>query len=371
MRFPKVFSFIEDPDTALDVLEDLAAKCASPDVANLFWDQSRSTHTDHGAASVAHALVLEVRGEVVLRGQYPRAADQREIIMSTGLPRIVGAVPGLLSDRFTSFELRHGRSESAKAKQSDSHEEMAEAVARHLDQCVGRYGVRLKNRSWKRIFCIVAEVLGNAVEHSDRPDWFVSAYLRQNEDEPSGVYYLTIFNFGKSISTTLQEGLPPGSFLRRRIEKAVELHRRRGFFRPWFRPEDLWMLYALQEGVSKLQTNPDGLDRIKGNGTVELITFFQDLCEPGGDHSVARMCIVSGRTRILFTNRFKMRRTRVGTGEQLQIIAFNDDNDLLKPPEKASVARLKKSFPGTIISLRFPLDAEHLRRSEETENEND
>ena len=78
------------------------------------------------------------------------------------------------------------------------------------------------------------------------------------------------------------------------------------------------------------------------------------------------MCIISGDTQILFDGRY-WPSERVAHGEKATVMAFNDANDLHVPPDKANVMSLTKFFPGTLISLRFYLSADDLRRSDETD----
>jgi hypothetical protein len=64
------------------------------------------------------------------------------------------------------------------------------------------------------------------------------------------------------------------------------------------------------------------------------------------------MAIVSGGTYILFDGTHRMRETE-GKGKT---IAFNKSNDLYLKPDEDYVKPLRGlHFPGTIISIRFPL----------------
>jgi hypothetical protein len=47
--------------------------------------------------------------------------------------------------------------------------------------------------------------------------------------------------------------------------------------------------------------------------------------------------------------------------EELQVIAFNADNDIEKPPDTKNVYRLPANFPGTIVSIELALDDAYLR----------
>ena len=50
-----------------------------------------------------------------------------------------------------------------------------------------------------------------------------------------------------------------------------------------------------------------------------------------------------------------------GTGKK-KIIAFNEENNIYKPPDEANVRKLEANFPGTVISLRFYLDKRYIQK---------
>ena len=43
-----------------------------------------------------------------------------------------------------------------------------------------------------------------------------------------------------------------------------------------------------------------------------------------------------------------------------KVIAFNEDNDLNKPPDKKYVHTIDASFPGVIINLKFYIDEKYI-----------
>jgi len=85
-----------------------------------------------------------------------------------------------------------------------------------------------------------------------------------------------------------------------------------------------------------------------------MIETFQGLS--GDRFGTAKMCVMSGRTHILFDGKYKMKRTSQG-----RIVAFNEDNDLSRLPDRQYVRHIDEGFPGTLISLQFFLDQEYLR----------
>ena len=102
-----------------------------------------------------------------------------------------------------------------------------------------------------------------------------------------------------------------------------------------------------------------GKDR--GQGTKNLIENFQLLgdsldigCEP-------IMTITTGNTHIIFNNKYKFK----DRGDNIKVIAFNKDNDLNKRPDKQNVINIKNKFPGVIISMKFYIDRDYIKREME------
>lgn len=117
-------------------------------------------------------------------------------------------------------------------------------------------------------------------------------------------------------------------------------------------------MYALQGGVSRKNAGKDHVGDY-GQGTADLIEFFQELGQTAGAEAVPKMCVLSGHTIVQFDGRYCMQRVENELGVW-RIIAFNKENSLDLPPDPESVRHLPSYFPGTLISMRFYLDPEYL-----------
>ncbi len=118
----------------------------------------------------------------------------------------------------------------------------------------------------------------------------------------------------------------------------------------------MWTLYALQDGVSRLR-NINTISKSRGSGTKQLIETFQQIGNTKEKES--KMCIISGKSYIRFTGKYKMQKNNDNNRMQ---IAFNDDNDLRKLPDDNYVKTISNYFPGTIISMKFYLDPKYLNK---------
>ena len=365
VTFPAVVSFIDNPDETLRALREMVASCKWG-TREIFLDHGKCTQIDHGAASVVAALATAAQTRLIdVNGRNPKDPTINEMMWAVGPPRVLKYARTDIPEHFESFQLKRiSAFTRTHARQSSPHELVAHEVHQHICKCVTKFGVRLTAKSQARLLGLLGEVCGNAEEHPGRPDWWVSAYLRQSTGQ-EGACHLTIFTIGETIYETLDGSLPSGCFMRDKIQNLVDTHVHRGLFRgnAWTEG-NLWTLCALQEGVHR--RNHDGDPAGRGNGTVQLMKYFRELSGDNPTGGSARMCIVSGNTQILFDGTYWPEETETETGTA-SVIAFNRANDLTRRPDDRYVRQLREFFPGTVISLRYPLSRGDLERSVETD----
>ena len=362
IHFPERFSFIEEPDQAIEILETLVAASLHHATKRIYIQQDRCSLIDLCAEAAASALAIDACNHcrVSFGGQFPESSEQREIVIATGMPRNLGISlpepPGFLR-----FALHKGRrSNRERATISSEREKAATNLTEYVNRCLKEVGYSLSTRGAKYLADIVGEVINNAEEHSGLAEWWIAGYLRRRDDREYGDCHVTIFNFGHTIHESLLT-LPKASQLRQDIEELVRIHAKAGYFqRSRWSEEGLWTLYALQEGVSRHNTESDRIGD-RGIGTADMIDFFQRLGRTQSPDRSPKMSVVSGQTHIVFDDRYRLAPQTTESGEKRRIIAFNDDNDFRKPPSDQHVRRLERRFPGTLISLRFYIDQEHLR----------
>jgi len=362
-------------------------------VQNIHFDHEGCTELDLCASAVMDVLFLHGKQIAKLRsrklsasGQFARNDDVNVLLKSNGLLKNLHhpsaeAIPEDLKARLRIFDLTNGR--RTPPEQTSDSEKTSTRLVEFFNSCLGMQGYRLSDEKQSTLVDLVAEVLGNAEEHANqpkvgsRPTWYVIGYYKGAPEVGSGGQcHIVLFNFGDSIFQSLKRP-ETSDQLKSEISSLADLHRRRGFFdtivelarglvaipiRFW-QEDALWTLYALQEGVSRFRHKPGGEDR--GNGTVRMIEFFTKLAS--GD---PQMILLSGRTWILFDGKYSLK-TIIVDNEERQVIAFNPENDLAGPPDSRYVQTLSRSFPGTLVSLKFALRAEDLARASEGLSEDD
>ena len=90
-----------------------------------------------------------------------------------------------------------------------------------------------------------------------------------------------------------------------------------------------------------------------------MIEAFQKL---GGTMNPAQrpeMSLVSGSSRIYFSEQYHLQRKDVQGGSRM-ILAFNENNELAEKPDPKHVHSLSGMFPGTMLTFRFYIDSRYL-----------
>lgn len=360
LSLPPVFSFIDAPKETLEAVNTFVSHLlARPQV--IVVDHSQCVSSDHCAESVLSALAMDARkaSGIRFRGILPKDPLQRARIMMTGLPDALGLTVDKRPE-FYPFRLRMGRKHKELARRSSEREIVTTELTEYINSCVLRFGKRLSDDATEGVSRMIGEVIGNAEDHSLEREWWATAYLHGEPGERIGDCHIALFCFGQTIHQSLQH-LPPSSLLRRQIQRLVEQHSSRGFFeKDKWTEENLWTLYALQEGVSRFNKGVGELNTDRGQGMGDLIEFFQNIGQRSDGADRPRMAILSGKTHILFDGTYQLQMMPRPSGRPRRIIAFNGTNDLADRPSVEFVRQVSAPFPGTLISLRFYFDAEHL-----------
>jgi hypothetical protein len=356
------FSLIDAPDESLACIEAMVHAILSRP-KELWFDQSMCTHVDYCATAVVVALVKDAKRQYRVRCGGDRPADDEadELVVATGLPAALKIDTGRPVADFLQFPLRQGNRRAKNATAPSDRNRFSGDLTAYINECLARFGFELTDDQADYLSALTAEVIDNAEQHSQSPRWWMGGYFRSRPGATTGDCHLVIFNVGLSIAESLQR-LPQDAALRAGIEQLVDQHRAKWFHvdRGWTE-DDLWTLYAMQQGVSAKNVQrvgePTG-DR--GQGTVQMIRMFQELGESKQPEAEPLMALISGSTYLRFDTVYKMERLKDRGGVDREMITFNKQRSLDYPPDKANVRHLRHYFPGTLLSVRFVLDRDRL-----------
>jgi hypothetical protein len=367
---PRVFSFLDDPKTALEVLERLENLANREEVREIHLNHENSKKLGLCASVVMDQLLIEAdrkrskskSNKLHLSGTHSRDLDVNIMLRATGILRHMGHPDAQLPPEIEQ-RIRRCSLFSGKARRSERSEERDIAGTKLVDyfnECLETQGHMLSTKGRRHLSALITEAIGNAEEHGGR--WFTIGYFidRTGTNTPEvGECHIVLFNHGNTIYESLSADKSSES-VKKRAGALARQHTKSGWFtKPKWSAEALWTLYALQGGVSRLRD----ISPTRGNGTIEMIKVFSGLA--GTDQ---RMCLVSGSAYILFDGRYGIAPTQSAPSETQNMIAFNRENDLNLPPDEACVYNLPFRFPGTLLSIRFNLEKSHLARLAEQEN---
>lgn len=363
-KAPSIFSFIDNCEGTCAFFENFLCSSFNNKAKQVVFDQLNCQNIDLCAETVASVLFKEMHryGNKNLSGIYPQDDNLKHIVRASGVTKYLKISKDNPPDMFL-FELREGKKSKSKFNESSKKEIQSTALIEYLNKCLNKCGWELNNNGKTHFATIVGELLDNAEIHSKKPHWWINAYL-QTIGPKKGECHLVIFNFGQSISESMQT-LPEESPHRKKIEQLIAHHQKRHLFSSQWDSDVLWTLYSLQEGVSSLAGLNSQSDH--GQGLSDLIEFFQELGD--NEDSPHIMALISGNVYIRFDNEYKIK-SQYHNSSQRRQIAFNKNNDLYAPPDSRKVKKMRHFFPGTICTFKFNIDNDYLENLKNESNNN-
>lgn len=371
---PKTLSIIEAPEGAIKLVARFAKAAMSPRrIRSIFFDHSKLENYDLAANALLDVVASELDSQYTVRGSrlslrckgaLPTNPRVRRFIRAIGIIKHLDVKHEAPSKKeSTSIEVFDVRlkhySPAAKKISAGRRDKVAKKFVDHIRKCLAKINRELTPSGVTRLTEYLTEILNNAEDHAGLIDWTLQGYL--DGSAATAFCEIAIFNFGSSIADTLR-ALPRDCYTWKQIAPYIDMHEGHQFFGPDWREEDLLTVMALQPHVSSKNHSENDT---RGQGTVDLIQFFQTVFEECAEaKSDASMAILSGSTHINFDGTHKI---QGGAAGARPVIAFNKNNDLRERPDKKYVRPLGSSkFPGTIISIRFPLSSDSL--TEETQD---
>lgn len=227
----------------------------------------------------------------------------------------------------------------------------ATKIVDYLNECLIRNSFELSETGVNDITGMIGEILSNAEDHSPFSSYYVTANYTQINDsiENVGLLNLSFLNFGYSIYEGFLETKDVNFTLFNELQKGCEILQ----MSSPFSEENLFTLFALQDGVSRLKFK----DESRGTGTMKFINCFFSF----GDYQNTNkqqspiLSILSGNTQLICDNKYKP-----FIDDNKCYVSLNDHNDLSLPPNKSHLKNLKYKFPGTLLSVRAFLNKEHI-----------
>lgn len=360
VKVPKTFSLIREPEKALQVIGELIRAAQAQYVTRIHIDHSHLTQFDLASEAILDLIAVDVQDRrfrtgigVQYSGRFPSDANARRFVQAIGISKFLKIsnvrLPANELQKLKLFEQgRKTPRENAEIKVTSEKALVVQKFADHIGECMSVAGMALSLEDRQALCEYTGELIDNVEQHGRSADWYISSYLDTSILPPT--CEVAIYNFGQTIAGSFL-ALPDGHFALKLVQPYVDMHQRRRLFSESWRPQDLLTVIALQGGISCKRASEDDT---RGQGTVDLIEFFERVSDGGQPVGGVRaeMAILSGDTHIRFDGTHRMGADSTGR----QIIAFNKENSLSRVPDSAYVRPLKDAyFPGTVVSIRFAL----------------
>lgn len=231
----------------------------------------------------------------------------------------------------------------AKQEHREKSKEIRDLIQRGMQETEKDSSIYLSNTEHNAIDSSISEHFDNILLHAPNAQF---GHLCGIYDKVNKIVTILIYNFGKSISETLDnEELP--KHVEEFKRKIILNHSENNFFSmsKVFNKENALTLLAIQEGISSMLN----ADISRGHGLVDFIEHCFELSKK------TKITFVSGNTSIKIDNKYLIKQMNVLDRER-RIIALNDENNIFNKPNKDYVKNTKYYFPGVIIETIIPLN---------------
>lgn len=353
---PSDFSLIDNPDESILTLKKINYLFEKNRTNKIEMDYSQCKRLGLEASVLTDLLVLNglkyrnnIGNNVKLSGNQPSSYNAREIFLNSGLLKHLNLskIEDPRVERLDPFNMT----------MNDTNDATNQTI-KYINNCLNRTGYKLNNEGISYFTSLVGEIIGNSQEHSgDYGEWYVSGHFTQTISGNYGKGCLCFVSIGNTIYENLMYNCKSEN-MHARILKHLNYHKK--LFNFGWNEESSITVFGLQYKISSV-TDEKHIDR--GTGTIKFIDSFANLGKTFHNEK-PKMVIVSGNTHIMFDGTYNLGEKKTKNGN-IQVIAFNEENDLKKRPNPKYVKVLKNRFPGVIISLEFYLDKMYLDKLKE------
>lgn len=366
------FSFIDNPRGTMAALRKLAEGEAT--LRKLWIDFDDKYVLDIGPYLVL-GLIRQAMTPIGAGGSIEKnvqkVIDAVKLRDFLNMGPFVGLGP---SDDIWPLPMRTGRmpgSQAMSLRSATTAEKAVTEVVEKIDTWLrtpkGGQRFRLSRKGASSLKAVMGELLNNAESHAEINDdgtgcgnWTIAGFMARypkldGSADARYVCHLAILSEGESIHQSLRGC---SEYVRERVTRYSDLHRRSRWFGTRWTEEELWTVAALQDGITRRPTGPD--DPASGFGMMRLVGWIGQLGATTSTlpEDAPAIAIISGRTCILVRPPCNTPTGPPGA----QMLGLNRTNNIEDPPETDYVFRLDQGLPGTIISIRFVLDPVSLEK---------
>jgi hypothetical protein len=340
----KNFSFIDAPINTLNILKDIA-KAEAREFA------FKMDFLDPICHDIGPYLVLGVMRQRMLPncegGQITEGLSK--VLPAVGLDKFLEMnIPRSSNFDVLPFPIKSGAREDIGEDHIGvtTKQRAVDQFTDTLNGWLNALSLGLKEAGKGFIGQIIGEAIDNAERHSDSADgvgrWWIAGFMTvrfNDKNEPTYHCHVGLLSLGCSIAESIARGPQE---IQDEIAAFTQKHKS-----SHQSPETLSTVYALQDGVTR---DPPG-----GVGMMDLFGLVSTL---GKTQTAVKgsVAIISGDAYIVAKDIFIVPEGEPGERR----LWFNKENSIEHPPQHDYVFSLPFDFPGTLVTLRFQIDPEHL-----------
>jgi hypothetical protein len=379
IKIPSHFSVISNPKETVRCLKNIVeslvfqkaekiyldyAECVESDLlTQIYLDSILSDwhifmHNCQKASLYRYVLISELGGKHYKNDRIMR------MVNSVGSPAILLNRTYIHKD-IIPFRLRFHDEDMERAERVGSTDEIETTeLIEYVNKCLSSIGKTLTPTAQDELGIVIGEAVINATEHSTLKSRYLIGFFEEYHESKGhyGYLNLVIMNYGKTIYEKFKYPSASEKINTDIIKQMQELSNHfvthSLFSSAEFTEEQLWTLYALQQGVSIIP------DAKRGSGTIKFIDSFLKLKDENDATNVSRMYLLSGNVLIEFDGKYKLKETRDSNG-YVSRMAFNTSGSLREKPDSKYVRVNPVYFPGTAIYARIRMNSNNIQ------NEND
>lgn len=211
----------------------------------------------------------------------------------------------------------------------------------------------LNNRGVNKLDLLLSEIFNNAEDHSGFRQWYVNGVSYRDvveNNEPIVELNLGILNFGYSISDGFFKNRDKNKKMMEFTDQWFEKHSSNEMFSQMpYGKDDLYTLYCLQEGVSRLKYE----DQSRGSGTMNFLRAFIALGAYGKTNRKykSHLNIISGNTIVRCTDEVEPYMV-----DNRYYLSLNAEHSMDVLPDSRYLSHTNEYFPGTFFEVKIYLN---------------
>ena len=372
---PKTFSLTNNPEESCLTFQRIISAFLLESNKSVSFDYNECTKIDLHTQALMDVILLDYTkfmhhcskiNRQLFKKHFPETfrginindENIKKLLFSVGSPANLGIKQGDFPDivklKMCSYCAKYASKGISRTYQKEIDTTL---MADYVVESLRKINKELTPEKLQDLCTVIGEILINAEEHSTLKHRFSIGYFQEKNERGRhfGLFKLVILNLGDTIYEKFKSPDCPNVTVVEKMRNLSKDYTSRGFFKDkQFEEEDLWTLYALQQGVTSIA------EVTRGSGSIQFIESFFNIKGDTSVDNTSKMTIVSGHTRIVFDGTYKIIE-KENEGEKYKMMTFNKSGNIAEMPDKKYVQNNNLYFPGTFISANILLNDDDIK----------